>query len=209
MLSAERAAEIDWPTSASRNPSTNHARHIGNRSWTPIPICCLHGGIWSKSTGQPRTVRIRWVTPSAYLTGHTLESGEVDQVVFHHLPTWWLIGDGAVSERSPIREMRFFRWIPTVRRTAKSIASVFHRGVSRPEVVIRSRARLRCEQRPTSTGPTPAIVAIQTADRKWSIRMCETQECDIYIAIWHTKECDRRRNAADSCQYNQANMKLT
>jgi len=35
---------------ASRNPSKNHARHIGNRSGTPVPVCCRHGGIRSKST---------------------------------------------------------------------------------------------------------------------------------------------------------------
>jgi len=38
------------PTSASRNPSTYHARHIGNRSGIPLPVCCHHGGIRSKST---------------------------------------------------------------------------------------------------------------------------------------------------------------
>jgi len=33
-----------------RNSSTRHARHIGNRSGTPLPICCHHDKIRSKST---------------------------------------------------------------------------------------------------------------------------------------------------------------
>jgi len=38
------------PTAVSHNPSTNHARHMGNRCGTPLPVCCRHGKIRSKST---------------------------------------------------------------------------------------------------------------------------------------------------------------
>jgi len=101
-------AEMTGPTSVSYNPSTNYVRHIGKRFGISLPLCCRLGRIWSKVTEQPRTVRIRRVTHSACLTGHTLESGEVDTVIFDYLPMWRLIAEGAVSERSPIRATWFF-----------------------------------------------------------------------------------------------------
>jgi len=77
---------------------------------------------------QPRTVTIRRVTPSACLTGHTLESGEIGPVVFDHLSTCLLIAEGTLSERSPMRGTLFL--MNSVCSTYDSIPSVFHRAAA-------------------------------------------------------------------------------
>jgi len=56
-------------TSASLNPSTNHAHHFGNCSAIPLPVCCRrHDEIQSKSTELASDSQNPLSNPSACLT---------------------------------------------------------------------------------------------------------------------------------------------
>jgi len=84
-------------TLVSYNLLTNHAHYNENTTS-------------EKWLSQPRTVRICRVITSVCLTGHKLELGEVDPVVFDHLPRWWLIGECAVTERSQFMERLLYEF---------------------------------------------------------------------------------------------------
>jgi len=85
---------------------------------------------------------------------HTSRSGDVGPAVFEHLPTWWNITSGGVSEKFLVRRPGFFNELRLF-HVGLVDSKHFPRGGSRPEMAFQNGPW--CAKRSEPTGPASDI----------------------------------------------------